>query len=260
MSASSTPSNKMEKNQRSIRDWIALEAEAQEQLGKRGGAFTTELEARQYMDVFGQAPRRILDIGGAKGDFTAHCRALYPNAQIVLVEPSRKQTDALRARFAGDPRIVVEVSAAGHAPGTGMLYADEPGSELASLTRRDLRHLRRRFDPVEEVVIRTIDDIAGAHFGDAGIDLIKLDVEGHELDCLHGATNTLPSCNAVQFEFGGCNIDTRTYLKDFFLFFEKFGFELKRISPLGLIPLPAYREHLESFMTSNYLAVRSAQD
>lgn len=35
----------------------------------------------------------------------------------------------------------------------------------------------------------------------------------------------------VTFEFGGCNIDTRTYFQDYWYFFKTFGFRVFRITP-----------------------------
>jgi hypothetical protein len=63
--------------------------------------------------------------------------------------------------------------------------------------------------------------------------------------------------NAVTFEFGGCNIDSRTYFQDFFYFFDDAGMDLFRIHPSGrAIPIPQYREIQEQFRTTNYLALR----
>lgn len=51
------------------------------------------------------------------------------------------------------------------------------------------------------------------------IHLLKIDVEGHELDVLHGATEMFQrkAIDVVTFEFGGCNIDTHTFFQNFFI-------------------------------------------
>jgi hypothetical protein len=61
----------------------------------------------------------------------------------------------------------------------------------------------------------------------------------------------------VTFEFGGCNIDSRTYVQDFFYFFAAHGMRaMYRILPWGgLDPIPGYRETLEQFRTTNFLVL-----
>jgi hypothetical protein len=107
----------------------------------------------------------------------------------------------------------------------------------------------------ERVRIITLDSYCGEHQIEH-IDLLKLDVEGHELDVLNGATHMFSKAaiSMVQFEFGGCNIDTRTFLKDFFYFFSERGMRIARITPSGYLhEIDSYREVQEQFGTSNFL-------
>ena len=87
--------------------------------------------------------------------------------------------------------------------------------------------------------------------------LLKLDVEGHELDALHSATELLAGghVDAIQFEFGGCHIDARTFLQDFF-YLLRTSFDLYRLLRDGLRPIADYQERLEVFHTQNLVALR----
>lgn len=85
--------------------------------------------------------------------------------------------------------------------------------------------------------------------------LIKLDVEGHELDVLSGGKEILGKVEVVQFEFGGCNIDTKTYFQDFWYFFQALDFALFRVTPFGVRLIENYSEEDEYFRTTNFLAV-----
>ena len=90
----------------------------------------------------------------------------------------------------------------------------------------------------------------------AKLDFVKLDIEGHELDARNGVGEALKFIAVIQFEFGGCNIDTRTFWQDFWYFFKKNNFDLYRITPFGKIKIKKYREIDEFFSTSNFLAKR----
>ena len=92
------------------------------------------------------------------------------------------------------------------------------------------------------------------------IGYLKIDVEGHELSVLRGAQGMLSKKRVrfVQFEFGEANIDSRTFMRDFF---ELLGadFEFYRIVSDGLYKVSTYHSNLEVFATINYLAVRKPQ-
>ena len=90
------------------------------------------------------------------------------------------------------------------------------------------------------------------------IDIFKIDVEGHELKVLEGIGDLIKSIKVIQFEFGGCNIDSKTYFQDFFYFFKKNGFQMFRISPYKPIPIERYDENDENFLTTNFLSVNQS--
>lgn len=91
------------------------------------------------------------------------------------------------------------------------------------------------------------------------IDLVKIDVQGHEMQVLEGFGAALARTRVVQFKFGSVHIDTRTFFRDFWIFFAERGFDLYRLAPCGPVPVRAYREADEAFVVTNYLAVRRLQ-
>jgi len=105
------------------------------------------------------------------------------------------------------------------------------------------------------VVIR-FEDYWKSELGSENIDFVKLDIEGHELDALNGFGDALKFIKVIQFEFGGCNIDTRTFWQDFWYFFTENNFVLYRITPFGITKIKKYRELDEFFSTTNFLAKR----
>ncbi|HWZ03610.1 MAG TPA: FkbM family methyltransferase, partial [Mucilaginibacter sp.] len=84
---------------------------------------------------------------------------------------------------------------------------------------------------------------------------LKLDIEGNELNALKGAEKMLKSksVKSIQFEFGTCNIDSRTYFRDFWFLLNQ-DYNIFRVVKDGLYPITAYTEYDEVFATINYYA------
>ena len=206
---------------------------------------------------FGVDDPVVLDIGANRGAWT-QSMLTKTNSVIFAFEPSAVAFEALSTRFRSDPRVTSLQTAVGSENGKAFLYFDTPGSGLSSLSRRRLNHFEIEFSKFQEVQVLQLDTWAD----ETGVapDFIKLDVEGHELAVLQGATEVLRSVKVVQFEFGGANIDSRTYFQDFFYFFRGMGFRIQRLTPRGLVDVPKYREKDEAFSTTVFFAIRGSSD
>ena len=201
----------------------------------------------------------LFDVGANKGDFTQIILTLFNNnnIQVHSFEPSKATFESLKNNIKSD-KVILNNKGLGKEAGTFPFYTDRPGSGTASLTKRQLDYLGVDFHYSEDVSIETLDNYCLAN-NIKNIDLLKLDVEGHELDVLKGSTEVLKrkAIKMVSFEFGGCDIDTRTFLKDFYYLFNKHGFLLHRITPSGyFFLLDNYSEKLEQFRTTNFIGIR----
>jgi FkbM family methyltransferase len=176
---------------------------------------------------------------------------------IHCFEPGRHTFGVLEESFTNDSRIVLNNWGIGKENGEATLFYDSVGSGLASLTKRKLDHFGYDFDLSETVKITTIDDYCEKN-GIEHIHLLKIDIEGHELDALAGARKMFEkkSIDIITFEFGGCNIDTRSFFQDFWYFFREIDMKLFRITPKGyLFPIKVYDEIHEQFRTTNFIAI-----
>jgi len=199
------------------------------------------------------APSVVFDVGANRGDYAAQAiNVLGANTRLYIFEPSKVHYSSLQKRF---PDALVCEFGFGTFEGTRTLYYDKEGSGLASLYNRNLDWAGIRMDGQETVAVRTIDNFCLEN-RIAHINLLKLDVEGAELEALRGATKMISSdsIDFVQFEFGGCNIDSRTFFRDFFDLLSS-KYVLNRILVDGLLPITRYHEKYEIFATTNYLAV-----
>ena len=226
--------------------------------GKGWGAATVAQEnaaIRQLLGDTSDGKLVILDVGANVGSWTLQALKVFPEAQIHAFEPSARAFTQLQSAVAGETRVAVHHLALGGADQQTVLYSDSPGSGLASLTKRRLDHFGIEFSIEEPVTMRTLETWCNA----AGLDrfdVLKLDVEGHEIDILESAGEFLHGVRVIQFEFGGCNIDTRTYFQDFWFLLTGAGFRLYRLGPAGLAALTRYEEQDEAFITTNFFASR----
>ena len=104
----------------------------------------------------------------------------------------------------------------------------------------------------------TLDDYCGRE--DIGqIDLVKIDVEGHELSVLKGSTRMLSQgrIKRIQFEYGGTFIDARILLKDMFEFLTPYNLLLYKIYPEEIKFVERYDQRLESFQYQNWVAIKT---
>ena len=211
----------------------------------------------QFMDNLSAGNFVFLDIGANIGDYTLNFKSYHSNIPVYSFEPSRNTFLILEQRLTSISNATALNFACGEIDGTTSLHSDKATSGLASLAKRDLDHMNISFDLKEEVHIRRIDNwfkesnLFGKNL------IIKIDVEGFELSVLNGAGRLIESSILlVQFEYGGANLDSRTYFKDFWLFFLKYDFVLWCLTPSGVKEIKHYSENFESPINTTYFAVK----
>lgn len=221
--------------------------------GKGYGAKTTAQEVKLALRLLGRPAKCVLDVGANQGEWTAALLSHHADAQVHAFEPQPVCARKLREDHSSRPNVHIRENAVSDSVATIPLFFDREGSGLASLSQRNVGYMGIDFSksvPVQTVVL---DDYLLAEVRDR-IDVLKVDVEGHEMAVFRGLRKTLEGDRAplvIQFEFGGCNIDTRTYFQDFFFFFNE-RYAIYRQTPFGLSKVSRYREIDECFRTTNF--------
>ena len=197
----------------------------------------------------------LFDVGANIGDYALKMAEIFADQKFAIhaFEPSNKTYQRLSENTSTKKGITVNNVGLGEKETEEILYSNSDGSALASIYERDLQRHGISMDKKEVIKLTTVDNYCDAH-AIGRIHFLKLDIEGHELFALKGASKLINSKNIdfIQFEFGGSNIDSRTYFRDFWdMLHDKYDFY--RIVKDGLFPIKKYSEACEIFDTINYL-------
>jgi len=224
-------------------------------IGKGFGSETVSHEVRTVLTCLTDGTSEqltVFDVGANIGNYTAALLDSGKVSDIYCFEPSEGASIKLQKRFVNNPKVHLEQVALGKQRSESILFSDFDGSGLASITNRRLQHFGVEFSHSQKIRIETLTS-AAKKIGKIP-DFIKIDVEGHELDVLKGGDEILKDVKLLQFEFGGTNIDTRTFFQDYWYFFRERDFEILRITKRGLLIVDRYAEEDEYFKPTNYLA------
>jgi FkbM family methyltransferase len=199
----------------------------------------------------------IFDVGANIGNYSKELSILFKNkAKIFSFEPSNETFKLFTKTTEEYKNIIAHNFGFSDKENNQLLYTNSKGSGLASVYQRKLDHFGINMDKTEEIKLNTIDNYCAENKIEQ-IHFLKLDIEGHELNALNGAKKMIANkkIEFIQFEFGGCNIDSKTYFQDFF-YLLKDNYNIYRVLKDNIYELPAYKETYEIFITINYLAVR----
>jgi FkbM family methyltransferase len=197
----------------------------------------------------------IFDVGANTGDWSRDVSRLIPQARIHAFEIS--QTNLAKLRKNASSAVVINDFGLSNAEGEIEFKQYDWNQTVNTILPNATFHDGNLASKVMKTRVTT-GDLYCERNGIAGIDLLKIDVEGAESIVLFGFEQMLArkAVRAVQFEYGYTNADAKFLMRDFFEFFEAKGYQVGRLQQGGIRFKP-WNYYMNDFMSGpNYVAVR----
>ena len=141
--------------------------------------------------------RTIIDVGASRGQFSLVARRLFPRAQLTCFEPLA-EARATAERLLPEATIHGVALGAHDGPAALHVAGRDDSSSLLPIGRGQVHSFAGTHQVGERTVdVRRLDSFRGTVQRPS---LLKIDVQGGELDVLRGARDTLPLLDWVYLE------------------------------------------------------------
>lgn len=200
----------------------------------------------------------LIDVGANQGNYSLEAVSVNQDLKVYAFEPHPITFSFLSRNTSHNPNVIPINKGMSSKDGILKLY-DYPGndgSSHASLFQEVITEIHREGSAVaHEVEVITLDGF----LKETGIDevvLLKIDVEGNELEILRGGRNSIAErrIKAIHFEFNEMNVVSRAFFKDFWKALEAYRFY--RLLPNDMLEIKAYNPlNCEIFAYQNIVAI-----
>lgn len=207
-----------------------------------------------------QPARVIFDVGANTGDWSHRAARAMPEATIHAFEVVPSTFALLREKVRALPQVRPVNMGLSDQEGVLDIHHDPAYPALATSVNGFSEGFHHYQPQVASLPV-----IKGSQYckeqGIEHINLLKIDVEGHEPQVLKGFESMLQAgaIDVIQFEYGYVNIDTHYLLKDYYDYLGGLGMRIGKIFP-NYVEFREYQHKHEDFYGPNFLAVRSSQE
>jgi FkbM family methyltransferase len=145
--------------------------------------------------------RTVLDVGANRGQFSLLARCLYPAATIYAFEPLQRPAEQFRALFAGQANVHLFQVGIGEALGdTKMFVANDHHASSSILKAHKQSQIFGSRETGEETVrVGRLNDFLPVDRLRPPC-LLKIDVQGYELQVINGCREALPFVDYLYVE------------------------------------------------------------
>jgi FkbM family methyltransferase len=204
----------------------------------------------------------VFDIGANHGNWTKMVLSIAPLKMIYCVEPIQDLCKYLTTQFhfRNDLKIAWGAISDKLDNVDFYIYKNNPQiAEMSNMFGRPEIEIKMGLD-IEKIKVKTLTiDHLCKNEKINKVNYIKIDTEGAELLALRGSIETLKRnmIDFIQFEYGGCFKDSKATLKETFQLLGSYNFTIFRILPNGLMHFNYWKDEMENYLHSNYLAIHN---
>jgi FkbM family methyltransferase len=213
---------------------------------------------KKMKQYYGDKPGKLVlfDVGANIGNYSKDLYQVFGDkSSIYAFEPFSHPYKSLELLKDVIPQFQPFKSGFSDKDQTLTIYTNKEFSEVGGLYNRDFSQFDIYLKESEDCFFDRIDHFAEVH-SLSHINLLKIDVEGHELFVLKGAEKLLDNnaIDFIQFEFGTANYLSKTYLYDFFQLLSS-KYRMYKLLANGLLEIKEYNPDIEIHVLSNYFAI-----
>jgi FkbM family methyltransferase len=212
----------------------------------------------QNLRRLGFAPARILDIGAYKGEWTQLARQIFPEATVLMLEAQEERIPDLEAvKLGHGGKVDYQIVLLGAEDRPEVVFNKYPNAPTGNSVLNDWRtdslkiQAKCRMRPLDAVLQET---------GFMPVDLIKLDVQGYELEVLKGGLRCLQSAQAVMMEVSLIDMyQGNPLLHDVAAFMHRYGFVAYDVCGLMRRPLDMALAQVDMLFVPERCALRACK-
>ena len=207
-----------------------------------------------------QLLKTVFDVGANIGEYSAIIASRKSkDGKIYAFDPRDSNVEVLRKKFHNTEKIFLIPKALSDYDGTIDFHQNDDPHESGTDSVYDMNIIG--YHPHTQkisVPCTTIDSFCENNHIEH-INLVKIDVEGHELFVLKGGRGMLSKGNIdyIQFEYGHAARAARVFLLDIVNLLENYGYSIYLIMPKGIKRFTYSPWEENRFNMVNFLAVSS---
>jgi len=206
----------------------------------------------------------VFDVGANKGNWTKVALSIAVLDKVFCFEPIKEMCDYMQSQFFFRENLTIYNRIISDKDGIGDFFIYRNNHHVAEMSnmfgRPKVESQMQLAVQKLPIPMESIDSICKNH-GIDRINFLKIDTEGAEELVLRGASGMLGkhAIDYIQFEYGGCFVDSGARLKNIFEILNKNNYAIFRILPDSLMGFPEFLDQwhnqLENFAHCNYLAI-----